>query len=224
MKSEFIGIISHELRTPLTAIRAALGLLNTGIYDKKPDKSKRMIEIAAIDSDRLVRLVNDILDLERLESGHAVLEKTTCEAADLIEQAVAGVQAIAKQQHISFHIHSSNAHVWAAADAIIQTLANLLGNALKFSPNNSTITLNVQQQKDRVLFQITDQGRGIPADKLETIFGRFQQVDASDSRTKGGTGLGLAICRSIIEQHGGQIWAESTVGVGSTFFFTLPLH
>ncbi|QKQ77819.1 PAS domain S-box protein [Nostoc sp. TCL240-02] len=230
IKSEFIGIVSHELRTPLTAIRAALGLLQSGIYDKKPDKFKRMIEIAAIDSDRLVRLVNDILDLERLESDRTLLEKTTCNAADLIQQAVAGVQAlvqpaagIANQQNITFKIHPTNAQVWAAADAIVQTLTNLLGNAIKFSPADSTITLSVQQQTDRVLFQITDQGRGIPAEKLETIFGRFQQVDASDSRTKGGTGLGLAICRSIIDQHGGQIWAESTVSVGSTFFFTLPL-
>ncbi|MEH1946056.1 MAG: PAS domain-containing protein [Nostoc sp.] len=223
IKSEFIGIVSHELRTPLTAIRAALGLLQTGIYDKKPDKFKRMIEIAAIDSDRLVRLVNDILDLERLESDRAVLEKTTCNTADLIQQAVAVVQAIANQQNITFKIHPTNAQVWAAADAIVQTLTNLLGNAIKFSPADSTITLSVQQQTDRVLFQITDRGRGIPADKLEAIFGRFQQVDASDSRTKGGTGLGLAICRSIIDRHGGQIWAESTLGVGSTFFFTLPL-
>ncbi len=223
IKSEFIGIVSHELRTPLTAIRAALGLLQTGIYDKKPDKFKRMIEIAAIDSDRLVRLVNDILDLERLESDRAVLEKTTCNAADLIQQAVAVVQAIANQQNITFEIHPTNAQVWAAADAIVQTLTNLLGNAIKFSPADSTITLSVQQQTDRVLFQITDRGRGIPGDKLEAIFGRFQQVDASDSRTKGGTGLGLAICRSIIDRHGGQIWAESTLGVGSTFFFTLPM-
>ncbi|MEH2234345.1 MAG: ATP-binding protein [Nostoc sp.] len=223
IKSEFIGIVSHELRTPLTAIRAALGLLQTGIYDKKPDKFKRMIEIAAIDSDRLVRLVNDILDLERLESDRAVLEKTTCNAADLIQQAVAVVQAIANQQNITFEIHPTNAQVWAAADAIVQTLTNLLGNAIKFSPADSTITLSVQQQTDRVLFQITDRGRGIPADKLEAIFGRFQQVDASDSRTKGGTGLGLAICRSIIDRHGGQIWAESILGVGSTFFFTLPM-
>jgi PAS domain S-box-containing protein len=222
MKSEFIGIVSHELRTPLTSIRAAMGLLNTGIYDKKPDKFKRMIEIAALESERLVRLVNDILDLERLESGRAVLEKTICNAADLIEQAVEGVQAIAKQQNISFNIHATDAQVWAAADAIIQTLTNLLGNAIKFSPADATISLSVQQQTNHVLFQVSDQGRGIPAEKLELIFGRFQQVDATDSRVKGGTGLGLAICRSIIDLHGGQIWAESIVGVGSTFFFTLP--
>ncbi|BAY25328.1 two-component sensor histidine kinase [Calothrix sp. NIES-2100] len=223
IKSEFIGIVSHELRTPLTAIRAALGLLNSGIYDNRPEKSKRMIEIAATDCDRLVRLVNDILDLERLESGRAILDKTTCEAADLIQQAVEGVKAIAKQQNISFNIDITDAQVWADADAIIQTLTNLLSNALKFSPSDSTITLSVQPQTDCVLFQISDQGRGIPTEKLEVIFGRFQQVDASDSRDKGGTGLGLAICHSIVDQHNGKIWAESTLGVGSTFFFTLPL-
>ncbi|MBU7586788.1 MAG: PAS domain S-box protein [Nostoc sp. TH1S01] len=224
MKSEFIGIVSHELRTPLTAIRAAMGLLKSGIYDSKPDKFKRMIEIAAIDSDRLVRLVNDILDLERLESGRPVLEKTICNAADLIEQAVAGVQAIAKEQNIKFDIQLTDVRVWAAADAIIQTLTNLLGNAIKFSPADATISLRVHQQTDHVLFEIRDQGRGIPSDKLEAIFGRFQQVDASDSRSKDGTGLGLAICRSIIDLHGGKIWAESTVGVGSVFFFTLPIN
>ncbi|BAY64748.1 PAS/PAC sensor hybrid histidine kinase [Calothrix brevissima NIES-22] len=223
MKSEFIGIVSHELRTPLTAIRASLGLLNTGIYDNRPEKSKRMIEIAAIDCDRLVRLVNDILDLERLESGRAVLQKNTCNAADLIAQAVEGVKAIAKQQNISFNIDAPDVQVWAAADAIIQTLTNLFSNALKFSPADASIDVSIQQQSDRVLFQISDRGRGIPPEKLELIFGRFQQVDASDSRDKGGTGLGLAICRSIIEQHSGQIWAQSTLGIGSTFFFTLPL-
>ncbi|BAY99100.1 multi-sensor signal transduction histidine kinase [Tolypothrix tenuis PCC 7101] len=223
IKSEFISIVSHELRTPLTAIRAALGLLNSGVYDNKPEKFKRMIEIAAIDSDRLVRLVNDILDLERLESGRAVLDKRTYNAADLIQQAVEGVQAIAKQQNITLEVHSTDTKVLAAADAIIQTLTNLLSNAIKFSPADSTITLSVEQQINWVLFKVSDRGRGIPQDKLEVIFGRFQQVDASDSRDKGGTGLGLAICRSIIDQHGGNIWAESTLRIGSTFFFTLPL-
>ncbi|MBD3562104.1 PAS domain S-box protein, partial [Planktothrix sp. FACHB-1355] len=224
MKNEFISIVSHELRTPLTAIRASLGLLQTGIYEKKPDKLKRMIEIAAIDSERLVRLVNDILDLERLDSARAVLEKTTCKASDLIRQAVEAVQAIADRQQIAFDIHPTDIEVWAASDAIVQTLINLLSNAVKFSPVGSTITVSVEPQIDRALFQVRDRGRGIPADKLEAIFGRFQQVDASDSRDKGGTGLGLAICRSIIERHGGRIWAESSLGAGSTFFFTLSLQ
>lgn len=223
MKNEFIGIVSHELRTPLTAIQMSLGLLKTGIYAKKPEKSQRMIEIALLDTNRLVNLVNDILDLERLESRRAILEKTVCQAADLMQQAVDGVQAIATQQNIALVITPTCATVWAAADTIIQTLTNLLSNAIKFSPANSVIHLGAERQADNVLFQVSDQGRGIPADKLETIFGRFQQVDASDSREKGGTGLGLPICRSIIERHGGKIWAESTLGTGSTFFFTLPL-
>jgi PAS domain S-box-containing protein len=223
MKNEFIGVVSHELRTPLTAIQMSLGLLKTGIYAKKPEKSQRMIEIALIDTNRLVNLVNDILDLERLESGRAVLEKTVCHAADLMRQAADGMQAIAAQQTITLEIAPTDAIVWAAADTIIQTLTNLLSNAIKFSPADSAIQLRAEHQAGYVLFQVIDQGRGIPDDKLETIFGRFQQVDASDSREKGGTGLGLSICRSIIERHGGKIWAESVLGTGSTFFFTLPI-
>ena len=223
IKDEFIGIVSHELRTPLTAIQMSLGLLKTGIYDKKPEKSRRMIEIALLDTNRLVNLVNDILDLERLESGRAFLDKTLCNAADLMQQAVDGIQAIAAQHQISLIVTPSDAQVWAAADAILQTLTNLLSNAIKFSPADAAIYLSAKNQPDCVLFQVRDRGRGIPADKLELVFGRFQQVDASDSREKGGTGLGLPICRSIIERHGGKIWVESIFGEGSTFLFTLPL-
>lgn len=222
IKDEFIGIVSHELRTPLTAIQMSLGLIKTGVYDKKPEKSRRMIEIALLDTNRLVNLVNDILDLERLDSGRAIVEKTVCKAADLMQQAVDGIQAIATQHQISLVIISTDAEVEAAADAIVQTLTNFLSNAIKFSPVNSTIVLSVEHQIDCLLFQVSDRGRGIPADKLELIFGRFQQVDASDAREKGGTGLGLAICQSIIERHGGKIWAESILGEGSTFCFTLP--
>ncbi|HEY9642236.1 MAG TPA: PAS domain S-box protein, partial [Coleofasciculaceae cyanobacterium] len=223
IKNEFIGIVSHELRTPLTAIQMSLGLLKTGIYAKKPEKSQRMIEIALMDTSRLVNLVNDILNLERLESGQAMLEKSACQSSDLMQQAVDGVQAIAAQHAITLTIAPTDAIVWAAPDAIIQTLTNLLSNAIKFSPADSVVHLEAKRQLDYVLFQVRDSGRGIPEDKLEAIFGRFQQVDASDSREKGGTGLGLPICRSIIERHGGKIWAESTLGQGSTFFFTLPL-
>ncbi len=182
-----------------------------------------MLEIALIDTNRLVNLVNDILDLERLDSGRAVLEKTSCQAIDLMTRAVEGIQPIAKTQNITLTINLSEAQVWAAADAIIQTITNLLSNGIKFSPPHSTITLDAQMEGKFVLFQVCDRGRGIPADKLEAVFGRFQQVDASDARDKGGTGLGLAICRSIIEQHGGKIWVESILGEGSTFYFTLPV-
>lgn len=223
LKDEFIGIVSHELRTPLTAIQMSLSLVQSGVYAQKPDKAQRMIEIALADTHRLVNLVNDILDLERLESGRLTLERSICDAMDLMQAAVDGVQAIAQQHAIQLQIEPTRVQVWAAADSILQTLTNLLSNAIKFSPPHSTVVLTAVPQLEAALFQVRDHGRGIPEDKLETIFGRFQQVDASDSREKGGTGLGLPICRTIIERHGGKIWAESTLGAGSTFCFTLPL-
>ncbi|BBD61277.1 multi-sensor signal transduction histidine kinase [Nostoc sp. HK-01] len=143
--------------------------------------------------------------------------------ADLMHRAVEGLQSIALAAEIKIFINHTNACVWASFDLIIQTLTNLLSNAIKFSPRNSEITLSTQTQAEWVLFAVKDQGRGIPADKLETIFERFQQVDISDAHAKGGTGLGLAICQSIIQQHNDSIWAESTLGEGSTFYFTLPI-
>jgi signal transduction histidine kinase len=140
-------------------------------------------------------------------------------------QAVEIVQAMAEKSDIHLRLMPLSVELWADPDRIIQTLTNLLSNAIKFSPLKTTVSLSAEIQSDRatVLFKIEDRGRGIPKDKLETIFDRFQQVDASDSRHRGGTGLGLAICRSIIKQHGGQIWVESTLGQGSIFYFTLPL-
>jgi PAS domain S-box-containing protein len=223
MKNEFISIVSHELRTPLTAIQGFLGLLNTGIYDDKPEKAKRMIGQALTNSDRLVRLVNDILDLERLSSRRVKLAREACNAADLMQRAVEGVQSIALAAAITIYINPTTAYVWADPDLIIQTLTNLLSNAIKFSGRDTVITLSAQTQGDWVVFAVQDQGRGIPADKIEIIFERFGQVDVSDSRAKGGTGLGLAICRSIIQKHDGSIWANSTLGKGSTFYFTLPI-
>ena len=241
MKTEFISIISHELRTPLTAMRGSLGLIATGVYDQKPEKAKRMIEIAVNNSDRLVRLVNDILDLERLSSDKVQLIREVCSVNELMQRTVEGVQAIADSASVAIVAETQTGseaeawgeqvwgeqvwgeQVWGEPDAIIQTLTNLISNAIKFSPPHTIVRLSTHPQPDSVLFQIKDQGRGIPLDKLEVIFERFQQVDVSDARQKGGTGLGLAICRTIVQRHGGEIWAESTVGEGSSFYFTLPI-
>jgi PAS domain S-box-containing protein len=225
LKDEFIGVVSHELRTPLTAIRGALGLLASGIYNDSPDKFKRMLEIALNDSDRLGQLVNDILDLERLSSANTTLAMHRCNVALLLEQAAVSAQIIAANVSIDLVVQPISAQVRADPHAILQVLTNLLSNAIKFSSPGSTVWLSAQLHPDTpdVLFQVTDQGRGIPADKLETIFDRFQQVDVSDSRRKGGTGLGLAICRAIVQQHNGTIWAESQLGQGSRFYFTLPI-
>ena len=222
MKNEFISIVSHELRTPLASIRGSLGLLASGVLKNKPESAQQMLDIAAHDTERLVRLVNDILDLERLESHKVNLVKQWCDAAQIMQQSVATVQSLAAGSNIRLCVESPTLQVWVDSDRIIQTLVNLISNAVKFSPPETTVTLSVQDKADRVLFQVKDQGRGIPSDKLDAIFGRFQQVDASDSRQKGGTGLGLAICKSIVQQHGGKIWVESVVGEGSIFYFTLP--
>lgn len=241
MKNEFISIVSHELRTPLTAIHGSLGILESRIYHNNSEKFNHLISIALNNSDRLVRLVNDILDLERLESQKTVLVKETCEVTDLIEQAVETVQPLADTAKIHLDWTPLSTEVWAAPDAIVQTLTNLLSNAIKFSPAGSTVSVKAEviEAKDSnsekvrenthtplpyILFSTRDRGRGIPADKLETIFGRFQQVDVQDSRHKGGTGLGLAICKSIVQQHQGQIWVESMWGTGSIFYFTLPVQ
>jgi PAS domain S-box-containing protein len=223
MKNEFISIVSHELRTPLASIRGSLGLLASDVLNDDPDTAKHMLEIAAIETERLVRLVSDILDLERLESNEVVLEKEWCSANTLMQQAIKVLQPLAEEKQIALSFAPSPVQIWAASDRIIQTLVNLLSNAIKFSPPFSNVALSVSRQTNRVLFQVQDQGRGIPANKLETIFGRFQQVDASDSRNEGGTGLGLSICRNIVQQHSGQIWVESAVGQGSTFYFTIPI-
>lgn len=246
MKNEFISVVSHELRTPLTALRGSLGMLANGVYDNKPAKGKRMLQIAAESADRLARLVSDILDLERLESGKVTLIQQSCDAGALMLQAIEALQTIASQDRITLSVTTLNVNIWVAPDSILQTLINLLSNAIKFSEPGSTVWLSATlveataEMEPRstvplgsqspepitppyVQFSVKDHGRGIPTDKLETVFGQFQQVDASDSRQKGGTGLGLAICRSIVQQHGGKIWAESLLGQGSTFYFTLPL-
>ena len=244
LKDEFISIVSHELRTPLTSIRGSLGLLMAGVMDDDPEAMKRMIEIAAIDTERLVRLVNDILDLEKLEMGRISLIHEWCDAADLVQRSVEVMTSSAQEAGVTLEVEAPSVQIWVAPDRIIQTFTNLLSNAIKFSTVGGVVALraeiideviletksdkNCLNQPQRllsshILFSVQDHGRGIPEDKLESIFGRFHQVDASDSRDQGGTGLGLAICRSIAQQHGGQIWVESIWGEGSTFFLALPL-
>jgi signal transduction histidine kinase len=182
-----------------------------------------MLDIATGNTDRLVRLVNDILELERIGSGKAELHYTMCSADDLFRRAAGLLQTGASKARLRITFNSQGVNVWADPDRILQTLTNLISNAIKFSPPGTEIHLRARRvDANEAEMQVRDQGRGIPADKLESIFERFHQVDASDSRTMGGTGLGLAICRSIIAQHGGRIWATSIPTKGSTFHFTLP--
>jgi signal transduction histidine kinase len=250
MKDEFVSVVSHELRTPITSIRGSLGLLGTGKLGSLSDKGQRMLEIAINNTDRLIRLINDILDLERIESGKIALSKQPCDLAELIQQAVETMQSMADNAGVTLSVSAVSVRFMGDSDRLLQVFTNLLSNAIKFSSKGGTVwlTAEIQTQPETnqsptianqtphpssqppisnlqpptLLIRIKDQGRGIPGDKLNLIFERFQQVDVSDARQKGGTGLGLPICNAIVQQHGGKIWVESQLDVGSTFYVMLP--
>ena len=224
MKDEFVSTVSHELRTPLTSLRAALGLVHSGTLSSRPEKTKQMLEIAIGNADRLARLVNDIVDLERIRSGKAELHYTMCSMEDLLGAAAVTRKDDAERSNISFEIEASGVKVWADPARIIQVVTNLISNAIKFSPQGGRVLLKAAPlDRNEARIEVRDSGQGIPEHKLEQIFDRFEQVDASDSRSMGGTGLGLTICREIVQQHRGKIWATSKPGKGASFFFTLPM-
>ncbi|MBL0887718.1 response regulator [Myceligenerans indicum] len=222
IKDEFVSVVSHELRTPLTAIRGALGLLDSQALDHSPDQVARMIHIALTSSERLGQLVDDILDIERMDAGTTPLELAEHPLDSLVAAAVEQVQVLADEAGVTLSPAESSEVVRADSGRIVQTLINLLGNAVRFSPPGSTVRVTTKPVGDTVEVRVDDEGRGIPPDKLESIFRRFEQVDASDTREQGGSGLGLAIARSIVERHGGRLWAVSDgEGHGSSFRFTL---
>ncbi|NJR48933.1 MAG: hypothetical protein HC780_04560 [Leptolyngbyaceae cyanobacterium CSU_1_3] len=234
-KDEVISIVSHELRTPLTSIHGALNLLANNRIKIESERGQRFIKIAAKNADRLVRLVNDILELERLESDTIVSARQQCNPMHLITIVIDTLQVLAQQAGVTLCTASQDAEsqdieINVNSDRIIQVLTNLVNNAIKFSPSGETVWIGIEKiaepaslTPNLLLVTVKDQGCGIPADQLEAIFERFHQVRCADSPQKRGTGLGLAICRSIVLQHGGQIWAESIAGEGSRFCFTIPL-
>ena len=211
-KDEFISTVSHELRTPLTSIRGALGLLSSGLAGQVDVKAQRLIQIASNNTDRLVRLINDILDLQRMDSGHT-LQVERVQASDAMNQAADSMRAMAETAgvHIEVAPEPRGAEVTfdGDPDRMQQVLCNLLSNAIKFSPQGAAVQMSCSVEGRDMLLRVEDRGRGVPEDKLGSIFDRFVQVEAADARQKGGSGLGLAICRAIVEQHGGSLWAES---------------
>lgn len=244
MKGEFISVISHELRTPLTAIHGGIQMIAGGLIPSESAQGQKLLQLAAANSQRLVRLVNDILDLERLESGQEILKKNVFNSQILTSQVADIFTTMAKEKGkekgIVLEVSDPGIDMKADCDRLVQVLTHLLDNAIKFSPENGTIWLSVgldgdvadkalahgdgtNQDVTTVRFKVRDEGKGIPVEDLSEIFERFTQVNSSDSREKGGTGLGLAICHNIINQHNGKIWVESSFGKGSCFQFTIPL-
>jgi PAS domain S-box-containing protein len=229
LENEFISLVSHELRTPLTSMMGSLDLLSTGQLGSLTEQGQQVLNIGVKNAERLIRLINDILDLERIRSGKITMSKQSCNLAELMAQATEEMQSMADRSCIQLITEPLPILLYADPDRIVQTLTNLLSNAIKFSEAEAIVRMHAQpltlnNRTSSVRISVTDQGRGIPANQLQTIFERFQQVDASDARQKGGTGLGLAICRNIVEQHHGKIWAESMISKGSTFHIELPLN
>ncbi|MDB9527481.1 ATP-binding protein [Oscillatoria sp. CS-180] len=248
LENEFISLVSHELKTPMNSMIGALDLLGTGQLGSLTAQGQQMIDMAINNAERLVRLVNDILDLERMKSGTLTLQPKLCDLPYLFQQAKTVMQTMAQAAQVTLIVEPADVQLWVDGDRIQQLLTNLLSNAIKFSSAGGTVYMSAQLENvedhqtvegqpqipnpqlhrstdpsSTLHITVRDQGRGIPAEKLTLIFERFQQVDTSDARAKGGTGLGLAICRQIVQQHQGQIWAESVVGGGSTFHVVLPL-
>ncbi|NBD17077.1 MAG: response regulator [Cyanobacteria bacterium] len=223
VENEFISLVSHELRTPMTSTIGALDLLNSGQLGTLSDRGKQILQVAIRNSERLIRLVNDILDLERMKSGEIVIEPAECNLKPLLVQATETMQAMATKVEVELVLEPCDVVLSLDSDRLLQTLTNLLSNGIKFTQAGGKVKLKAIVKNNICQILVQDTGRGIPEDKLESIFERFQQVDASDSRSKGGTGLGLAICRHIVEGHNGKIWVESVLGKGSAFYIELPV-
>lgn len=224
-KDEFVSTVSHELRTPLTSIAGSLGLLIGGAAGALPERASRLVSIAETNSRRLVRLINDILDIEKLQSGKMALMVRRLDLGDLIHRTIDAMGGVATEFDVSFTYEGppEPLYVEGDADRLIQVLTNLLSNAAKFSPPGAVVEIAMRIHGARARVGVRDHGPGVPTEFRDRIFGKFAQADASDTRQKGGTGLGLAITREIVDRHGGRIWFESTPGDGATFFFDLPL-
>lgn len=225
MKNEFISTLSHELRTPLTSIRGSLGLLAGGAAGAIPTTARTLLDVANKNCDRLVRLINDILDVEKIESGTMRFEAVLQPLLPLVEQAVAATHAYADQFHVTFDVRSDAGEMYVSADAdrLLQVIVNLLSNASKFAPAGDVVEVRLRRLKHAARLSVIDHGVGIPPSFRDRIFQKFAQADATDSRQKGGTGLGLNISRAIILKHGGTMDFSSEPGVRTEFFFDLPL-
>jgi PAS domain S-box-containing protein len=225
MKNEFISTLSHELRTPLTSIRGSLGLLAGGAAGEIPATARSLLDIANKNCDRLVRLINDILDVEKIESGTMRFEPVVQPLLALVEHAVAATNSYASQFQVSFDLRSDAGEMYVAVDAdrLSQVIVNLLSNASKFAPAGDVVEIRLARMERVARLSVIDHGVGIAHQFRDRIFQKFAQADASDSRSKGGTGLGLSISKAIIEQHRGTLDFNSVPGVRTEFFFDLPL-
>ena len=225
LKEEFVSTVSHELRTPLTSIAGSLGLIVGQAAGPVPEKAMRLIAIAQANSQRLVRLINDVLDVEKLDAGKLPFQIMPLDLSDVAQRAIDGVHGYADQLHVKLRLALAEpAPVRGDADRLVQIVTNLLSNAAKFSPEGGTVTVMVTREGEQAVLTVSDKGPGVPEGFRDRIFSRFAQADSSDARGKSGTGLGLYIAKEIAERHGGRLWFESPEGGGASFHLGLPLQ
>jgi signal transduction histidine kinase/DNA-binding response OmpR family regulator len=224
LKSEFVAVVSHEIRTPLTSVKGALELLSDQRYFDHTEQQSKLLTIAHANAERLLVLINDILDFSKLESASLpmIIERQRLEP--VVEQAVNNLRNLVEERRIqiAMDFNADLPDLMLDSNRIAQVVTNLLSNAIKFSPMGGHIEVTADQAEDGVRVGVRDHGEGIAAQDLPKLFRKFSQIDSTSTRKAGGTGLGLVICRGIVEQHGGRIWVESTLGEGSVFYFTLP--
>lgn len=223
IKDELISVVGHELKTPLTSIHGSLRLLEATQQSNMSRKGVNLLSIATRNTARLTRLVNDLLDMERLRAGRFELQVEEASAQQMVHEALQSMHGFAATKGVRLEQSGKDAPIVVDKDRIQQALANLLSNAIKFSPPGGTVWAGSEVQDDQVRLWVRDEGPGVPAAKQKDLFQRFSQLDTSDARAKGGTGLGLAITRSLVEAHQGEVGIENPPGKGSTFFILLPL-
>lgn len=222
LKDEFFAMVSHDLKNPLTSVIGLLGLMERGVLGDINEKGKKIAAGAHSECSTMLRLLDDFLQIEKIKAGMFQLQPSEFLMKNAVDKAISTMSAQATEKQIAFETGCDTTACVADEQRIQQVLANLIGNALKFSPENGCIRIESHAKGDEVLVSVQDQGRGIPPEMLRKIFAKFEQVETDDSRRFGGTGLGLAICKAIVEQHGGQIGVESEPGKGSRFWFTIP--
>ncbi len=223
MKTNFVACVSHELRTPLTSMIASIALLEGKTVGELNAQQMKLLSILSRNSQRLLALINDILDLSRLESGRVTLDLESIDLNEVVKRCTDSLTALANDRHV--HLDTckyEGERVLADGRRIEQVLVNLVGNALKFTPAGGNVAISAEARNGGIEVSVKDTGIGIPADQIEKVFQKFHQGEDTMTRTFAGTGLGLAISKHIVEMHGGRIWCESEPGKGSTFSFIIP--
>ncbi|HTY37897.1 MAG TPA: ATP-binding protein [Bacteroidota bacterium] len=224
MKSEFIATVSHELRTPLTSINMAIDILSQDVLGKMNDPQRDMLATAKDDCERLTKLVKELLDMSRLESGKYELRSEQINLRLVVDEALKPLRLQFREKgiHLETDIPEATPEVPGDRQQLSWVIANLVSNALRYTPTDGTVTIHSDLLEDSVRVAVKDSGRGIPPDAVEVIFDKFVQIKRSTDSTPGSVGLGLAIAKEVVEAHGGKIWVESSMGQGSTFYFTIP--